>query len=332
MLVGALMTSTREQAFGKALPYQAASLTRMTPGWDDAERAFLVALLRTRPQGMRWPEIATEVAQAGSAREVWARLVPGDLFGQSPDEHPEIATARVDIASWRTASYQFLTFMDEAYPPRMRDVHQMPPVLFAAGALVTDDVGICVVGSRRASEASLAFASQVAVGVVDRSLSVVSGLARGIDSAAHRAALDAGGRTVAVIGTGIETAYPPEHDALQTEITRTGLVLSQFWPSAPPSKQSFPMRNAVMSAYGLATIVVEAGEKSGARIQARIAVEHGRPDILTDTVVSSTTWGRTLVDRPGVYVVRTVSEALTRIERLLDDEQRVGRWLALAEA
>jgi DNA processing protein len=119
---------------------------------------------------------------------------------------------------------------------------------------------------------------------------------------------------------------------LQREIERTGLVLSQFWPAAPPSKQSFPMRNAVMSAYSHATVVVEAGETSGARIQARMAVEHGRPVILTDTVVRSTTWGAAMVGRPGVHIVRAAAETLDRIERLLDDEQEVGRWLSLAEA
>jgi DNA processing protein len=317
--------------FGLATSGSTTTLARMNPSWDDAERAILVALLRARPQGWRWPEIAAEVAQTGSARDLWSRLVPGDLFEQSPDDHPDIAAASADIAAWNKAPYQFLTFMDDAYPARLRDVLQMPPVLFAAGVLLTDDIGICVVGSRAASQVSLDFTRQVAEGLVARSITVVSGLARGIDTAAHRSALEAGGRTVAVIGTGIEKAYPTENAALQQEIERAGLVLSQFWPTAPPSKQSFPMRNAVMSAYGRATVVVEAGETSGARIQARMAVEHGRPVIVTDTVVRSTTWGKALVGRPGVQVARTAEEALTQIERLIEDEQEVGRWLAMAE-
>lgn len=92
------------------------------------------------------------------------------------------------------------------------------------------------------------------------------------------------------------------------------------------------MRDAVMSACGRATVAVEAGETSGARIQARMAVEHGRPVILTDTVVRSTTWGTALVGRPGVHVARTAAAALSQIERLIEDEQEVGRWLALGEA
>ena len=234
------MPPHRSPAFGMAAGAPTTTLADMAPGWDDAERAVLVALLRTRPQGMPWSEIAAEVAQVGSARDVWSRLVPGDLFGQSPDDHSDVATARADIATWGQAPYRFLTFMDEDYPARLRDVHQMPPVLFASGTLVADDVGVCVVGSRAASPASLSFANQVATGLVARALTVVSGLARGIDAVTHRSALEAGGRTVAVIGTGIEKSYPPENAGLQQEIERNGLVLSQFWPATPPSKQSFP--------------------------------------------------------------------------------------------
>src|SRR5581483_252563 len=112
----------------------------------------------------------------------------------------------------------------------------------------------------------------------------ISGLAAGIDTAAHTAALESGGRTVAVIGTGITRCYPAANIELQEAIAHSGLVLSQFWPESSASKASFPMRNATMSAYGRATIVVEASEQSGARIQARLAVAHGRPVVLMNSV------------------------------------------------
>ncbi len=108
-------------------------------------------------------------------------------------------------------------------------------------------------------------------------------------------------------------------------------MLSQFWPSAPPTKHSFPMRNAVMSAYGRATIVVEAGETSGARIQARLAVEHGRPVLLSQTVVDSTSWGRAMVGNPGVSVIRTAEHALDAVAEILESEAQVDRWLTLAK-
>ncbi len=304
----------------------------MRPGWDDAERAALVALLRARPEGLTWTQITTEVAETGSAREVWARRVPTDLFDQSADENALLVEARGDIERWAAAPFDFLTFMDARYPSRLRDVHQIPPILFSRGHLVERDVGVCVVGSRKASDFALSLARRISVGLVERSLSVVSGLALGIDAAAHVAALESGGRTVAVIGTGIERQYPGANADLQRRIEREGLVISQFWPAAPPTKTSFPMRNAVMSAYGSATILVEAGETSGARIQARLAVEHGRPVILSRTVVDATGWGRAMVGNPGVSVIGSADEALHVVDRILETEEKVGQWLALARA
>lgn len=119
----------------------------------------------------------------------------------------------------------------------------------------------------------------------------------------------------------------PENRTLQDQIARQGLVLSQFWPDAPPTKQSFPIRNASMSGYGLATIVVEASETSGTRIQARLAVEHGRPVILTDSVASSTEWGAALVGRPGVHVASGVSGLSASIDRILDGQNALRHAL-----
>jgi predicted Rossmann fold nucleotide-binding protein DprA/Smf involved in DNA uptake len=143
---------------------------------------------------------------------------------------------------------------------------------------------------------------------------VIAGLAKGIDTAAHTAALEAGGRTVAVIGTGITKCYPAENRQLQDRIATEGLVLSQFWPDSPPTKHTFPMRNAVMSGYGRATIVVEAGERSGARIQARQTVAHGRPVILTDLVVKANKWSAALINRPGVHVASSPAEIMSIVE------------------
>jgi DNA processing protein len=299
--------------------------------WDDAERAALVALLRVRPGGVTWPQMVADVADAGSARAVWGRLVPATLFEQDLDTDHALLQAGEDVARWRGADFTFLTFRDAQYPARLREVHQMPPVLFARGQLLPADRGVCVVGSRNASSEGLSFAGATASALVDQGLTVVSGLAAGVDTAAHQAALESGGRTVAVIGTGIERAYPAENAGLQGRIAADGLVVSQFWPDAAPTKQSFPMRNAVMSAYGLATVVVEAGETSGARIQARLAVEHGRPVILTRAVAAATTWGQALIGRPGVHVADAPARVIDIVHHVMDLDARVDRLLALAE-
>jgi DNA processing protein len=159
-------------------------------------------------------------------------------------------------------------------------------------------------------------------------VTVLSGLAAGIDATAHRAALAAGGRTVAVVGTGIRKYYPVENRALQDEIAERGLVLSQFWPDAPPRRQSFPIRNATMSGYGLGTVVVEAGEHSGARIQARVAVEHGRPVVLTDLVVERNEWARALTTRPGVHVASGLADVVTIVRGLVSERDAIETTLA----
>jgi DNA processing protein len=195
--------------------------------------------------------------------------------------------------------------------------------------LTASEVGVSVVGSRQASARGLEIARSVATGLANRGITVISGLAKGIDTAAHRAALDVGGRTVAVIGTGINQSYPAENKDLQARIAREGLVLSQFWPDAPPTKQTFPMRNAV-SGFGLATIVVEAGEQSGARIQARKAVAHGRPVILTDLVTTANKWPHELIGQPGVHVAHGTAEIMAVVESIVAGQDEVDELLAAA--
>lgn len=283
--------------------------------WDDEERSALVALLRARPDGLSWSHITARVAECGSAMLLWDEFYPAGLFsmaGQGPSPEELLDEARVDVRRWQSADFEFMTFKDDLYPAQLREVHQLPPVLFARGALRADDRGISVVGSRNASVRGLAFARNVAAELSQRGVSVLSGLARGIDTAAHESTLETGGRTVAVMGTGIRKVYPAENAELQQRIIDSdGLILSQFWPDAPPSKQTFPMRNATMSAYGMATIVVEAGEHSGARIQARVAVAHGRPVILTSSVLDATKWGIALLDQPGVFHATNEHEAVS---------------------
>lgn len=279
------------------------------------EQASLVALLQARPQGMSWPEITADVLEAGSAVDVWDRLVAPALI-PAPDEVSPF-TAAAEIRRWQAEGYRLVSILDAHYPVRLRGIHQAPPLLFIRGMIVADDLAVSIVGSREASARGLALAAALAREFAARKMTVLSGLARGIDSAAHRAALAAGGRTVAVIGTGINKVYPAENRELQDEIASNGLVLSQFWPDAPPQKQNFLMRNATMSGYGLATVVVEAGEHSGARSQARMAVEHGRQVILNDQVVARNQWAQALLGRPGVHIGSTVDSVLVIVEQLV---------------
>lgn len=288
------------------------------------EHAAVVALLRAQPDGLSWSEIAAELLETGSAAEVWDRHAPAPALISLPDEITPDSVAE-DLRSWQARGYRLLSILDDDYPSRLRGVQQAPPVIFTRGSVLADDPAVSVVGSREASAGGLAMAADVARALTARHMTVIAGLARGIDTTAHRAALDAGGRTVAVIGTGISRVYPAENRGLQEEIADRGLVLSQFWPDAPPQKHTFLMRNATMSGYGLATVVIEAGETSGARAQARMAVEHGRQVILADQVVARNEWARQLVGRPGVHTANGVDDVMDIVEQVVAMWDNLGR-------
>lgn len=287
------------------------------PGLTVDEQADLVALLREQPAGLNWTQLAGAVLEHGGAAAARELLMPDVLFADE-EQQARAAEALRDIRYWLANGLEFWSIVDERYPARVRDIPEAPPFLFARGRRVDQDVAVSVVGSRNASGRGLRMASDISDALVAMDVTVVAGLAAGIDTAAHHTALERGGRTVAVIGTGINRSYPAANRDLQKRIADTGLLLSQFWPDAPPRRHHFPMRNAVMSGYGIATVVVEAGERSGARIQARTAVQHGRPVILTELVVNGTQWGRALVERPDVHVASSLDEITSVVRELVD--------------
>ncbi|WP_197747052.1 DNA-processing protein DprA [Mycobacterium conspicuum] len=267
-----------------------------------------------------------EVLERGSALTVWQEYNPEQLI-PLPTATAALEEAEADLEKWEHDGLHFMSVLDNDFPRRLLDIVETPPFLFSQGRVDQDDPGMSVVGSRKASERGLDMASKIARFLVKQGLTVISGLAAGIDTAAHTAALSEGGRTVAFIGTGCNLSYPAKNRQLQAAIADFGLVLSQFWPDAPPQKHSFPMRNALMSGYGMATIVVEAGETSGARTQARMAVEHGRPVILTDMVVERNEWAQKLVQLPGVHVVAGLRELGPIVEEIRSEPQRTEQAL-----
>jgi DNA processing protein len=175
------------------------------------------------------------------------------------------------------AQIQILLEADASYPPRLRDIHDPPGVLFMQGNLLpVDELAIAIVGTRHATTYGTQQAERLAGGLARAGYTVVSGLARGIDAAAHRGALAAGGRTIAVLGSGLSNLYPPEHAGLAKEIAASGAVLSEQPPRMPPLSGAFPQRNRIISGLSLGTLVVEADVHSGALITARQATEQGR--------------------------------------------------------
>jgi len=180
-------------------------------------------------------------------------------------------TARED------GSTRVLTRADAEYPSRLAEIPDAPATLHVRGRLLDEDaLAVAIVGSRRATTYGLEVAETLAADLAARGVTIVSGLARGIDSAAHRGALRVGGRTLAVLGSGVDVIYPPENRRLAVEIAERGALLSQFAPGTPPLPQNFPIRNQVIAAISLAVVVVEAAERSGSLITARLAAELGR--------------------------------------------------------
>jgi DNA processing protein len=294
----------------------------------------MVALLRTgrRP----WVEYAELIEERGSAAAVLDDELagPATSTGQPSLLEPSregvaggprpyaaqglVAQARKDLDRWSAAGMHLVTVLEPDYPANLRAVHDRPPMVFVEGRLTPADArSVAVVGARKATGTGTARAGAIAEHLVDRGYTVVSGLAVGIDTAAHTTALARGGRTVAVIGTGLARSYPPQNEALQRRIASECAVVSQFWPDSPPSRRSFPMRNAVMSGITLATVVVEASETSGARMQARLAGAQGRPVFLVASLVERQQWARDYAARPGTHVVRSPDEITTVIERLI---------------
>jgi DNA processing protein len=270
-----------------------------------ADTAALVALLRSGVHPLQlYADLLEEQGEVAAAG--------GGLFVDAPDE---LEQAQADVGRWEAAGQRIVTVLDPDYPENLLAVHDRPPFLFIAGRLLASDArGVAVIGSRRASDAGLALAGEVAERLVEHGYTVVSGLAAGIDTAAHRSALASGGRTIAVIGTGLAHSYPPENAELQRRIADECAVISQFWPDTPPSRRTFPMRNAVMSGFALGTVVVEARSRSGARLQARLALNHGRPVFLLSSLLEQE-WARALAERPGVHVVSAPAEITAALKR-----------------
>ncbi len=285
------------------------------------ERAAVLALMARRK--LEWNRLAGSIEETGSALALLEQLEEtGDprLFAV------ESAQVTLDQLEERVISYEqegirLITVLDVAYPMNLRMVHDRPPALFVLGELShADERSVAVVGSRKASPEGLEKAAGIARDLVARDFVVVSGLAAGIDSAAHRATLDAGGRTVAVVGTGLRHHFPKQNAELQEQLGRESAVISQFWPGQEPRRWTFPQRNAVMSGFARASVVVEAGNKSGARMQARLAIEQGRPVFLLRSLLRHQ-WAQTYAEqRPSTYVVDSGEEIVGHLERLYSDD------------
>jgi DNA processing protein len=209
----------------------------------------------------------------------------------------------------------FVTLLDKRYPFRLKAIYDPPSILYMKGSLESQDQqSVAVVGARRATEYGRWITGQITRGLVSRGFTIVSGMARGIDGHAHRAALSAKGRTVAVLGCGVDVIYPEEHSALRDEIISGGCLLSEFPMDTGPHPNNFPQRNRIISGLSLGTVVVEAGLESGALITARYALEQNREVFaVPGNLGAKTSLGTNRLIKQGAKLVETAEDIVEEL-------------------
>lgn len=214
-----------------------------------------------------WNANAADLAEAGLGGKLIERVTMARKNVNLDQVWEKIETQGIKILTWQ----------DEAYPTRLKEIDQPPPVMYIRGEYLPDDLfAVSIVGTRKVTPYGRQVSEELASFLAANGITVISGLARGVDAIAHQTALKAGGRTVAVLGTGVDKIYPPEHKALAEQIIQRGALISDYVPGTPPEASNFPPRNRIISALSLAVVVVEAGETSGALITAEFAAVQGR--------------------------------------------------------
>jgi DNA processing protein len=208
-----------------------------------------------------------------------------------------------------------LTFHDHDYPSRLKEIYDYPPILYVRGSLLTQDEWcLAVVGTRRATVYGRQAAEEIVADLVRNKITIVSGLAKGIDSIAHRSALEAGGRTIAVFGCGLDIVYPAENAALARNIIQQGALISEYPLGTRPKADNFPRRNRIMSGLSLGVLVVEADETSGAMITAHLALEQNREVFaIPGSILSPASRGTNRLIQEGAKLVRDYTDILEEL-------------------
>ncbi len=251
----------------------------------------------------------------------------GKKIGEKMAREREKMDLEKEFALMDRDQVKVLTWEDEIYPPRLKAIYDPPPVLYLKGEIVPEDrFAVALVGSRRATTYGKLTTERLSGELVQRGLTVVSGMARGIDTAAHRGALNKEGRTIAVLGSGIGRPYPAENKGLMGKISESGAVISEFSMSTAPDRLNFPLRNRIISGLSLGVVVVEAAERSGALITADYALEQGREVFaVPGNVNARSTKGTHNLIRMGAKLVEKSADIVEELEPQLDGLPGEGR-------
>jgi len=262
-----------------------------------------------------WLTVAERLRAGDPPADILCQIVDRHWPGQSGRIPAIHAGARDALARAGAQKIAPIPWSDASYPVALTTIVDPPPVLWTRGDVATlSTPSVAIVGARAASPYGLSVAEHLAADLAASGVTVVSGLARGVDSAAHRGALSGRGLTVAVLGCGADVIYPPEHRALARDIEQHGVIISELVPGTPPLPPFFPQRNRIISGLSRAVVVIEAGEKSGSLITARCALEQGR-DVLAvpGNVLSGRNRGAHGLLRDGAKIVESADDILEEL-------------------
>ena len=270
-----------------------------------------------------WKAAPAELAQAGLGLKVIERIVR--------------ARAQVDLEKvWKKIESQnihILTWEDEAYPQRLKEIDQPPPVLYIRGEYLPEDLfAVAIVGTRRVTAYGRQITEELASFLIANGITVISGLARGVDAVAHQTALKAGGRTIGVLGSGVDKIYPPEHRTLAEKMIESGAVISDYAPGTPPEASNFPPRNRIISGLSLAVVVIEAGETSGALITAEFAAEQGREVFaVPGSILAPQSKGTNKLIQNGALPLLSVNDLMQALDLTRMGEHKTARKIIPAD-
>jgi DNA processing protein len=260
-----------------------------------------------------WQASATELEMAGLDNRSIEAITAMRPKISLDAEMEKLERYRVTVLTWK----------DEAYPSRLKEIYDPPPVLYVRGSLTPeDDWSLAVVGTRRPTFYGREVAEQIVGDLARNRITIVSGLAKGIDATAHRAALDSGGRSIAVFGCGLDIVYPREHVKLARQIMENGALISEFPLGTTPRRENFPLRNRIMSGLSLGVLVVEAGEVSGALITAGHALEQNREVFaVPGSVLSAVSRGTNRLIQEGAKLVSGANDILEELNLTMAVQQ-----------
>jgi len=289
---------------------------KLVPGLGTRTSAKLLERFRT-PQAI-FRASRTELETAGVSGAVAQSIASGITFEDAAGQHEKMAQAGAVL----------ITFGDPRYPQLLREIFDPPIILFARGRVeLLQSLAVAVVGTRRPTPYGLAVAERLSGDLAHAGLTIVSGMARGVDTAAHKGALSCGGDTVAVLGCGVDVVYPAENRKLAAELAAKGLLVSEFPMGATAFPQNFPIRNRIISGISLGVLVVEGAQYSGSAITAKLAMDQGREVFaVPGNITNKLAWGPNLLIKQGAKLVQdwndVVSELPAESRRHLIDRGR----------